>query len=52
MKNKGLGYGKLDAFCDFFKQKNLIYLETDLQTFISLWLSGLSDYYKPNTTLF
>ena len=28
MKNKGLGYGKLDTFCDLFKRKNLIYLET------------------------
>ena len=28
IKNKGLGYRKLDAFCDLFNRTNLIYWET------------------------
>ena len=30
VKNKGLGYGKLDFFCDLFNLKNLIHSETYL----------------------
>ena len=30
MKNKGLGYDKLDTFCDLFNCTNLIHLETRL----------------------
>ena len=36
IKNKGLGYGKLDTFCDLFNFTNLIHSETFLMKIISL----------------
>ena len=36
IKNKGLGYGKLDTFCDLFNFTNLIHSETCLMKIISL----------------
>ena len=30
IKDKGLGYGKLDTFCDLFNLTNLIHSETSL----------------------
>ena len=30
IKNKGLGYGKLDTFCNLFNHRNLIHSETCL----------------------
>ena len=55
IKNKGLGYGKLDTFCNLFKLSNSIHLETCLmenhQSTIDLFLTNKpKSFFKTYTT--
>ena len=55
IKNKGLGYGKLDTFCDLFNLTNLIHSETCLmknhKSTIDLFLTNKpKSFFKTHTT--
>ena len=55
IKSKGLGYGKLDTFCDFFNLTNLIHSETCLMknhtSTIDLFLTNKpKPFFKTRTT--
>ena len=55
IKSKGLGYGKLDTFCDLFNLTNLIHSETCLmknhKSTIDLFLTNKpKSFFKTHTT--
>ena len=55
IKNKGLGYGKLDTLCDLFNHTNLIHSETCLMknhnSTIDLFLTNTPKYFFKTRTI-